>query len=98
MIAYEDRHKQLLLDIIIKHLPECKVYLYGSRARKDHQSGSDFDLALDNGEKIDLFTLSTINEDIEESSLPVFVDAIDVHNVSADFLAAIKKDWVSWKS
>jgi uncharacterized protein len=98
MTGYKDHHKKLLLDIIAKHLPDCKVYLYGSRARKDHQSGSDFDLALDNGSKIDLFTLSIIKEDIEESCLPVFVDVIDIHHVSADFLNEIKKDWVAWKN
>ncbi len=97
MVGYQPHHKKLLLDIITKHLPTCKVYLYGSRARNDQQSGSDFDIALDNGNIIDLYTLSVIKEDIEESNLPLFVDVIDVHNVAADFLAAIQKDWILWK-
>lgn len=83
--------------MINNHIPKAHIYLYGSRARGDNTKGSDVDLALDMEEPIDSFTMSTIKEEIEESTLPLFVDLIDVHSVSQDFLDEIKKDWVKWQ-
>ncbi len=90
-------YKQILLDIIHKKLPKCKVYLFGSRGTtKDHQSGSDVDLALDAGKPIKLSIIFARKEEIEETTIPVFVDVIDINNSSKDFVDEIKKDWIPW--
>lgn len=95
--AREARYKQVLLEVIQSHLPGCTVHLFGSRARGRQRSGSDFDLALDAGRKLSWAELGVIKEAIEETSIPVFVDLIDVHTVSADFLKHIQTEWVLWK-
>jgi len=87
-------YKKSLLKIIRKHLPKASIYLYGSRARGDNASGSDVDLALDAGRSIDISTIGNIKEEIEESTIPLFVDVVDVYNSSPEFLAEIKKDWI----
>ncbi len=87
-------YQNQLLTIIKKHVPTCTVYLYGSRARGDHQPSSDIDLAIDAGAKIHWHILSDIRNDIEESTIPFFVDVVDVHDSDQDFSNEIKKDWI----
>ncbi len=91
-----DSYMIRLLKIIRKQLPHCKVYLYGSRARKSHSSGSDIDVALDTGKKLDYKIIFKIKNDIEESTLPVFVDVVDVHGISDDMKKQIQQDGILW--
>ena len=93
-----DIYKKILLEIISKHLPDCKVYLYGSRARKDHSEGADIDIALDVQKPIDWTILYKIKDNIDESALPVFVDVIDFHTVSDDMKEQVKQDGIIWKN
>lgn len=86
--------KENLIKIIKNRLPNCRIYLYGSRARGDHSMGSDVDLALDAGQKIEPLTMIFIKEDIENSTIPYFVDVVDVHTISADFKQEITKEFV----
>ena len=93
-----ERYKQILLEIILRHLPSCKIYLFGSRAQRKARPGSDVDIALDAGSKIDNRILMKIQNDIEDSVLPLFVDVVDLHSVKDDFKDFIKKDFVVWKN
>ncbi len=93
----KQKHKDLLISIIEKHLPKCSIFLFGSRALENHEAESDVDLALDAGKKINLTVLYAILGDIEESSIPFFVDVVDLHGVSEDFKESIEKDFVAWK-
>lgn len=93
-----ERYKKTVLDIIHKQLPNAKVYLFGSRARGDNRSGSDIDIAIDAGCLIDQKILFHIAEDLENSTIPFFIDVVDLWNVAEDFKAFIKKDMVLWKS
>ena len=77
--------------------PNAKIFLFGSRARKDNIPQSDIDIAIDNNNKIEFSILSKIKEDVEESSIPYFVDIIDFNNVSEDFKNQITKNKIIWK-
>ncbi len=89
-------YKKQLLSIIHKHLPGCAVYLFGSRARNTHRQGADIDLAVDAGKKVDLNTILNIKADIEETTIPLFVDVVDIHAISNDFKEEILKDKIIW--
>jgi len=91
-----EEDKKLLIEIIKKHLPQTKIYLFGSRARKDHVSESDIDIALNNGKKIDSDILGIIKEKAEESTIPFTVDIIDLHATSKDLKTQILKDGILW--
>ena len=77
-------YKNLLIKIIKKYLPNTKIYLFGSRARKTNTPGSDIDLAIDSETKIDFKIISKIKNDIEESKIPFFVDVLDIQSVSEE--------------
>jgi len=92
-----EKYKHIILPIIIKHLPDAKVILYGSRARKDAREGSDIDIALDMGKKIDRTIFNKILGDLEESRLPIRYDIVDFHLVSEHMQKEILKDGITWK-
>jgi predicted nucleotidyltransferase len=91
-------YKQQLLEIIYEILPNCKVYLFGSRARQEHESGADIDLALDIGEPIAKKQLSFIQDKIEESTIPLSVDLIDLHNTTDALKKEIVSEGVLWEN
>ncbi|MBD3232003.1 hypothetical protein GF322_05100 [Candidatus Dependentiae bacterium] len=88
--------KDTLLKIIYKYLPNCRVYLFGSRAKGTNKQGADIDLALNSGHKIDWKILCDIKEEVENTTIPVFVDLIDVNSIDNEFLEQIQKEWVEW--
>ena len=97
-MSLENRYKKILLDIINKKIPNCKVYLFGSRARGDHKSGSDFDIAIDAEKEISLFDILAIQNEIEETNIPVFVDIVDMQTVSDQLKEEVKNEGILWQN
>jgi len=92
-----ERYKKILLKIICGHLPKAKVYLFGSRARKDNQPGSDIDLAIDAGKEIDFRLILKMLGEIEETTVPLTVDLVDLHSASDDFKKEVEKEGILWE-
>jgi uncharacterized protein len=95
-MAVKESHKQELLHIIHTYLPTCKVWLFGSRATGKHRRGSDIDLALDAGRKIPWETITRILVNIDETTIPMKVDLVDLHNVTDDFKEQVLKEGILW--
>lgn len=57
-----------------------KVILYGSRAKGNYKNGSDIDLTLF-GKKLNLSTLSKIDNEIDDLLLPYTFDLSLFHNI-----------------
>jgi hypothetical protein len=93
-----NRFKNILLKIIKKHLPNSKVYLFGSRASKTNTPHSDIDLAIDNLKEIETSIIGTIIDEIEESTVPFFVDVVDVYGVNKTMREQILKHGKLWKN
>jgi uncharacterized protein len=94
-----ERSKDIIIDIINNHLSGCKIYMFGSRARKDNYEGSDIDIAIDHfGKKIEKLTLCKIIDEIEETNIPFCVDVLDFNNISQDIKSEILKDGILWKN
>lgn len=91
-----ERYKLILLEIVRKHIPVCDVYLFGSRARGTAREGADLDVALDAGAPIKFGTLANIASDVEESNIPLFVDIVDMHNISIEMRKEIEKEGLLW--
>jgi len=90
-------YKKTLLSIIQEFLPNCKVYLFGSRARQEHDEGADIDLALDNKKPIDLNIIYKIKNKIEESTIPLFVDIVDINNADEAIKKEIENEGILWE-
>lgn len=97
MTSYTEKYREIIVPIILKHLPNAKIILYGSRARKQERPGSDIDVAIDVGKPIESHTMAMIRGDVEESNLPILFDIVDFHSLSEDMVKAIKKDGVIWQ-
>jgi predicted nucleotidyltransferase len=93
-----ENYKKTIVSIVTKLLPNCRIYLYGSRARQDHSEGSDIDIALDNNAPISWTILAKIREELEESTIPVTIDVVDVHAIDKEFHESIAQDWKIWKN
>lgn len=89
-------YKEQLLTIIYKRLPGCRVYLFGSRARGDDVHGSDIDIALDAGNAISRDILLNIGIDIDETTIPMKVDVIDLYTASDELKKDIMREGILW--
>ncbi|MCX7125274.1 MAG: HI0074 family nucleotidyltransferase substrate-binding subunit, partial [Gammaproteobacteria bacterium] len=78
MFGLEATDFKTLMRIIIAHSAKLqRVTLFGSRARGDHKTHSDIDLAIDY-QQTNEPSETTLQEDLESSSLPYTVDLIDL--------------------
>ena len=79
---------------IFKQFPEVQeVLIFGSRAMGNYKFGSDIDLAIMN--VVEPQTVRTISGYFSESSLPYFVDLVNVrHLTNPEFIDHIKRNGI----
>lgn len=80
--------------MIRNRLPDALIWVYGSRANGRARRYSDLDLMLDDhGEPISIRIMGDLDEDFDESNLPIIVDLHDMAVTDAAFLARVCKDF-----
>ena len=85
---------EALKSYLIESLPEAKIYLFGSRAKKKATPYSDVDIAI-RSDNLDAAKLAKIRFVIEESDFPYKVDLIDLSK--APYLVEIiTKEGIKW--
>ena len=68
--------------IIYKHLPNSKIYLFGSRVNGNNLEYSDLDIAIDNnGKIINSSTLAQIKFDCNELNMDFKIDLNDYNTL-----------------
>ncbi len=88
-------HRAQVLGIIRRRLPDARIWVYGSRARGRARRYSDLDLMLDaGGQPIPLRIMGDLDEDFDESNLPIIVDLHDMALTDARFLERVRKDFL----
>ncbi|HBY05623.1 MAG: polymerase sigma protein [candidate division TM6 bacterium GW2011_GWE2_42_60] len=88
----------LLLQIISKYIPEGKIILFGSRAKKTAHQGSDIDITIDCGQKITDGRIALLRLDIEEDlNIPIPVDLSDFYDLPKTFQDSIKQEGIIWR-
>src|SRR5690554_4818129 len=75
-----------LMTILAKY-QQAKFYAYGSRVKGNHQKFSDLDLLIE-GEA----DLGRLEEELENSNLPIKVEVKKRENISNEFYAMIQPD------
>ena len=77
---------------------QAGVFLFGSRARKDHQAFSDFDIGLIAREPIDPQEIRHAKALLEESNLPFTVDLVDFRVARESFVRIAAKEIEVWSN
>lgn len=71
---------------------EAKVVLFGSRARGDARPYSDIDLALFPRSAFEPGRLAALREALEDSSLLVEVDLVDMRTAAPELAATVARE------
>ena len=80
--------------ILVRHVPDATVWVFGSRATGKAKQYSDLDLCIKANQAMGLDLMSVLAEDFSESDLPWKVDIVDWWCVSDSFKAIIERDKV----
>ena len=85
MISVSSKEFEIIKNILNSYIKKGKVYAFGSRYKNNNRKFSDFDIAIDMGEKLSFEFLNILKDAFEESDLPYRVDIIDYNNISDKF-------------
>jgi predicted nucleotidyltransferase len=91
-------YKERIIKIIELFLPNAKIYLFGSRARGDYTERSDYDIAIDNRERLPLVIKGQIRSMIDVLNIPQEVDVVDFNAIPDTLKNNILKEGIVWKS
>jgi hypothetical protein len=72
------------------------LFLFGSRARGEARLASDIDLALDPHGELPQSVLAELEEKLDETTVPVRVEVVDLRQVSAAFRSKVLDEGVQW--
>jgi type I restriction enzyme, S subunit len=84
----------IVRDILDKHVPQCDVWAFGSRAKWKAKQYSDLDLAVITKEPMSFNLSGALTDDFAESDLPFKVDVVDWASTSVSFRKIIEQDKV----
>ena len=91
LIDLDDDQLRLIKEIIKQHIPNKKVWAYGSRVTREAQETSDLDLVVFNCNSDEIHDLK---EELSESDVLVSVDIMDWENIPDSFKENIKQKYV----
>jgi predicted nucleotidyltransferase len=90
MKGLTEEHKKLVVEILTKHFPDCKFYIFGSRFRGNFHESSDLDIAIEPIKtSLSLVQMGKSKEAFMNSTLPFRVDILDITKASPDFVKKI---------
>ena len=87
-------HWNIVQGILQKHVPQCEVWAFGSRATWKAKKFSDLDLAIISDQPLSLDISASLRDDFSESDLPWKVDVVDWATTSESFRKIIERDGV----
>ena len=95
IVDLRPKHRTEVLNIIRNRLPDARIWVYGSRAKGDARLYSDLDLILDDHNRpISGSIMGSLDEDFDESDLPIIVVLHDMASTDAEFLERIRRDFL----
>ena len=91
---YLNRIRTLVVDGLAG--TKAEIYLFGSHARGDATRLSDVDVAIDAAEPLPTGCLARLRERLEESTIPLTVELVDLGEADGDFRARVRGEGVKW--
>lgn len=92
-----EQNKEKIITIISALYPTIKIYLLGSQATGKAGAGSDVDIALDNGQRMERKDIGEIRDMLNASNIPHIFDILDYRSISPSFQEIIQKEGILWK-
>lgn len=92
-----DDVKNKVIGILSFLFPDCKIYLYGSRARGRFSHGSDADIALDGGKLLDRMSVFEAQELMQALLTPLKINIVDYYRLPEEYRESLQKDKIVWK-
>lgn len=88
-----------LKDLILSELKneKVKVFIFGSRARRDNYIASDVDIGYIPSNNFDTKKIALLKEKIDNSNIPYKVEIVNFDHVSEDFKNEALKNIEIWK-
>ena len=86
--------RQVAQDILSDY--DVDVYLFGSWAKGDERQTSDIDVAVDPHQRLPADLLSNLRERFEESSIPYFVEVVDLSETDRAFRTTVRREGIRW--
>ena len=93
-IALDPRHLDTVRRIAREYFPDAEKRAFGSRVTGGARKYSDLDLAVVGSSESDWRVLGRLKEAFSESDLPIRVDVLDWHGISAAFRRVIDQRFV----
>lgn len=90
------KHRAILEEIIVKHLPDIDVWAYGSRVNGQSHESSDLDLVLRGPglKEIQFDVLRNFKAAVRECSIPILVEARDWARIPERFQREIERGYI----
>ncbi len=99
-IGLAPRHLDAIQKIVAQIFSdtECIVYLFGSRVRGTHVPASDVDIAVTSPKDVS-GKLGALRDALEFSTIPFFVDVVDLSQTAKTFAENVQNEGVIiWKN
>jgi len=99
-LLLRDKDKLQLLQLLIKYLPNVTAWAYGSRVNGNAHDTSDLDLVLRTPDlsPIPILALEDFLEAIQNSTIPILIEARDWARLPNSFQQEILKNYVVLKT
>ena len=99
-LRLKSRDRTAIEALLRQHLPDVEVWAYGSRVNGRAHDGSDLDLVLRGPglEEIPTDKLSNFTDALQESTIPILVEARDWAHLPEYFHTEIERDYVVLRS
>jgi predicted nucleotidyltransferase len=89
------RVKEIVLSSLGDRL--ARVYLFGSCATGQATDKSDIDVAIEPLEPLPAHFFAGLRETLEESTIPYFIDVIDMREIAPALRRRILEQGVTWR-
>ena len=95
--SVEKKTKEKIIAIISALVPQAKIYLFGSRARKTHSRSSDIDIAIDGGKILPRAVVDEIISVFSATNIMERIDVVDMHQIPQEMRNSIAEEGILWK-
>ena len=90
-----NRSEAYIRQLLKEHIPsQARVYLYGSRSRRDNRWNSDYDLWID--ADISRRLIIEMTDQFDESFVPFKVDIVTTPQLKGRFAERVKQEAIPW--